>query len=100
MYDKPAITATAEHARGALELADGNHSEAARRLQSALRLWQRLDAPYDAALARSLLAEAHLARCDRDSCLLELEAASASFERLGARIDRKRAADRIAALAA
>jgi tetratricopeptide (TPR) repeat protein len=100
MYDKPAITATAEHVRGTLELADSDHAEAARRLQSALRLWQRLDAPYDAALARTLLAEAHLARGDLDSCLLELEAASASFERLGARIDLERARNRIAALAA
>jgi tetratricopeptide (TPR) repeat protein len=98
MHDKPAITATAEHARGTLELADGNTGEAARGLQSALRLWQRLDAPYDAALARTLLAEAHLARGDRDSGLLELEAAGTSFERLGARIDLERVTERITAV--
>jgi hypothetical protein len=67
LYDKPASTATAEYARGTLELAAADHTEAARRLQSALRLWQRLDAPHDAALARTPLAEAHLARGDRDS---------------------------------
>jgi hypothetical protein len=52
---------TYEHARGSLELADGDHAEAARRLKSALRLWLRLDAPYDGGLARTLLAEAHFA---------------------------------------
>jgi hypothetical protein len=46
-----------------------------------------VDAPYDAARARALLGEAHLAGGDRDTCVMELRAASAAFERLGARPD-------------
>lgn len=98
MYERPAITAAAEHAGGALELAQGDPAEAGRRLQSALRLWHDVDAPYDAALARTPLAQAHLAQGDRGSGLLELEAAGTSFERLGARIDLEQVTERIAGL--
>jgi tetratricopeptide (TPR) repeat protein len=89
-YRTPALAAVAEHARGAYELSAGDTAEAQRRLASALQLWQRVHAPYDAARARLLLAEAHVVRGDRDSGLLELRAAHAAFERLGARPDAER----------
>ena len=89
-YGTPALAAAAEQARGGVELSAGDTAEAERRLASALRLWQRVKAPYDAARARLLLAEAHLARDDRDSALLELQLAYAAFERLGACLDAER----------
>jgi tetratricopeptide (TPR) repeat protein len=98
IYDTPAINAAAEHARGALELATGNPTEAASRLTSAARLWQRIDAPYDAALTRALLAEARIACGDHDAGLLELRAAYPILERLGAKYDYDRVERRIAEL--
>ena len=97
-YGTPALAAIAEHARGALELNAGSAAEAQRRLAAAVRLWQRVKAPYDAARARLLLAEAHLARGDRDSSVLELGIAHAAFERLGARLDARRSGERLAEL--
>jgi hypothetical protein len=86
-YGTPALGAAADHTRGQLELATGDASEAADRLTSALRLWRQAEAPYEPARAQSLLAEAHLARGGRQSGLLKLRAARATFERLGAALD-------------
>jgi tetratricopeptide (TPR) repeat protein len=97
-YCTPALAAVADHARGALELTVGNAADAERRLEAAIRLWQHVNAPYDAARARVLLGEAYLAGGDRDSCLMELQAASAAFERLGARPDIASTERRIAEL--
>jgi tetratricopeptide (TPR) repeat protein len=99
LYGTAALGAAAEHARGALELASGNADEAVARLSSGQRLWLGVEAPYDAARARELLAEAYLQRGDRDTGLLELRAAAAAFERLGAALDARRTGDRLAALA-
>jgi len=100
LYERPAITAAAEHARGTLELAQDDPAEAARRLRSALRLWQGVGAPYDAGLARTLLAQALLVQGDRRNCRRELEEARDAFERLGARRDLERVGERLAAVPA
>ena len=97
-YGTAALGAAAEHARGALELASGNADEAAARLVSAQRLWLRVEAPYDAARAGELLAEAYLNRGDHHAGLLELRAAAAAFERLGATLDAQRTSRRLAQL--
>jgi tetratricopeptide (TPR) repeat protein len=99
VYGTPALCAIAEHARGALELVCGNADEAAAHLAAGQRLWRRAEAPYDAARAGELLAEAHLHQGDRDSGILELRAAVALFERLGATPDARRARHRLAQLA-
>lgn len=91
-YGTTALCAAAECAWGAVELAEGNAVEAVSRLSSGERLWRETGAPYEAGRARALLAEAHLARGDRESCLLELRAATSAFERLGARLDAERGA--------
>jgi DNA-binding NarL/FixJ family response regulator len=75
------------HARGALELAAGNAAEALAPLRRAWREWQALDAPHDAARARVLLGLACRELGDEDGAALELEAARAEFERLGAATD-------------
>ena len=90
----PALGAVASHARGALELATGNADEAAARLQSAYRLWQAVEAPYEAARSRAALADAHLKQGDLESASLELHAAISTFERLGASPDLERSRSR------
>jgi len=77
-YGTAALGAAAEHTRGALDLASGNTDEAAAHLASAQRLWLHVEAPYDAARAGELLAEAHLDRGARDPGILELRAAASA----------------------
>jgi class 3 adenylate cyclase len=60
---------------------------------SALRQWQALEIPYDAARARVLLAAALRAQGDEAAAKLELQAARSTFERLGARLDIRRASE-------
>jgi DNA-binding CsgD family transcriptional regulator len=97
-FGTPALAADAAYANGAAELTGGDATEAARLLTLAQRLWLEGEEPYEAARARELLADAHLANGKRDSARLELRAARAAFERLGARLDRERLDGRIAAL--
>lgn len=86
-YRSPGLEAAARHARGAVELAEGHAAEALPILRDACRRWQRLDAPYDAARARVLLARAYDLLGDADVAELEAAAARAVFERLGAAPD-------------
>lgn len=95
LYTMPALGAAASHARGELELATGSADEAAARLQSAYRLWQTVEAPYEAARSRASLADALLKQGDLESCALELNAASSLFERLGALPDLERSRSRL-----
>jgi tetratricopeptide (TPR) repeat protein len=98
-FGTPALGADAAYAKGAAELTGGNATEATRLLTLAHRLWLDAEEPYEAARARELLADAHLARGKRDSAKLELRAARAAFDRLGAQLDTERLDGRIAALA-
>jgi tetratricopeptide (TPR) repeat protein len=98
LYGMPALGAASAHARGELELATGNADEAVARLQSAYRLWQTVDAPYESARSRAALADAHLKQGDLEACALELNAASSMFERLGALPDLERARSRLSEL--
>ena len=63
-----------------------------RELRQGLQLWQEIDAPYEASRARMLLARAARAVGDEDTARLELSAAKATFERIGARGDARDAA--------
>jgi len=56
-------------------------------LRCAFELWRRLDAPYEAARVRVLIGDVCRALGDYEAAGLELEAAKAVFERLGARPD-------------
>jgi DNA-binding CsgD family transcriptional regulator len=98
-FGTPALAADAAYAKGAAEVAGDNPTEGARLLTLAQRLWLDAEEPYEAARARELLAEAHLASGKQDSGKLELRAARAAFDRLGARLDAGRLDRRIAALA-
>ncbi|MGH2601072.1 MAG: LuxR C-terminal-related transcriptional regulator, partial [Dehalococcoidia bacterium] len=87
------IEAAAPQARGAVLLAEGHPAEALQALRTACLLWQRLNAPYEVARVRLLLARAYDALGDQDAATLELEAAEAVFPRLGATLDAKRVRD-------
>jgi len=73
--------------RGAIELAAGQAEEALPRLREAWQRWKTLDMPYEIARTRALLGMACRELGDMDGALLEVEAARAELERLGAATD-------------
>jgi DNA-binding CsgD family transcriptional regulator len=82
--DADILRAMAAQAIGAVELAAGNAQGALASLRRAYRIWQELEVPYEAARVRVLVALACRALGDREGSELELEAARAVFEKLGA----------------
>ena len=93
IYRSSGLEAAAPQARGAVLPADGRPAEALPPLRDACRRWQRLNAPYEAARVRLLLARTHNALGNEDAATLELDAAEAVFTRLGATPDAQRVAD-------
>ncbi|MFJ5829781.1 LuxR C-terminal-related transcriptional regulator [Streptomyces sp. NPDC093089] len=87
--DVPLLRAMADTARGAVALASGE--AALPPLRRALAGWLELRVPYEAAQVRMLLAAACRAAGDEEAAALELGAARAVFERLGAVPDARRA---------
>jgi DNA-binding CsgD family transcriptional regulator len=75
------------HARGAAALAAGDALGSLVPLRQAIQGWQAVDAPYEAARVRALLAEACRALGDDDTARLEREAARGALLRLGAAPD-------------
>jgi class 3 adenylate cyclase len=70
-------------AKGLVLTADGDPGAALSPLREAVRRWHALDAPYEAARARTVLADVYRQVGEIDAAALELEAAHA-IERLGA----------------
>jgi class 3 adenylate cyclase len=93
-YRTDMLAAYAADAAGMVLLTRGDPSAAAR-LREALRLWQEIDAPYEAARTRERLGLAYRAGGDEPSAALELDAARAAFDRLGATRDLHRVAEAI-----
>jgi DNA-binding CsgD family transcriptional regulator len=85
------LLASAAQARGAVELAGGDARAAAAPLRRASQLWLELEAPYEAARARLLVAEACRSMGDDETAGLEREAAHEELARLGAEDDLARA---------
>jgi DNA-binding CsgD family transcriptional regulator len=81
------LPAAAAQALGSVLLAEGKAREALPALRDACTLWLGLDAPYEAARARVLIAGACRALGDDDGAGFEEEAASLVFQQLGARHD-------------
>jgi DNA-binding NarL/FixJ family response regulator len=74
-------------AKGAVDLARGDHEPALVLLRRASQAWQELDAPYECARARVLIAQACLALGDAEAAMMEREAARDAFAMLGAAPD-------------
>jgi DNA-binding NarL/FixJ family response regulator len=81
-YGTARLVADARHARGAV-LLHGAPATAVPVLREALRAFQELDAVYDLARVRLLLAHAGEQLDDTDSAALERDAAASLFARLG-----------------
>ena len=83
----PAIGAMAAEAQGRVALAGEDHRGALASLRRAAQAWQQLDAPYEAARVRALVALACRELGDEDTAALELEGARAVLEELEAAPD-------------
>jgi class 3 adenylate cyclase len=88
--DGPGLRVLALQVRGNVQVASGDPA-AQKTLRQALRLWQEIDAPYEAALVRLLLTRALRQSGDEAGALREGQAALGVFERLGAGPDAVRA---------
>jgi ATP/maltotriose-dependent transcriptional regulator MalT len=86
-YESPMLDAIVAHAQGAVALAEGDATAALGSLRHAQRIWLELDAPYEIARTRELIARACSTLDDDEACALELEAARELFEQLGAAPD-------------
>ncbi|MBW3620445.1 MAG: hypothetical protein KY461_09385 [Actinobacteria bacterium] len=84
VFRSRAIDASAVLARGRVALADGDAAAAVAACEEAVRAWCDVGAPYEAAVARTVLARA-LRRCGNDErARLETDAAAAALDRMGA----------------
>ncbi|MBT2516841.1 helix-turn-helix transcriptional regulator [Streptomyces sp. ISL-90] len=83
----PMLQAVVDGCEGAVLLEEGDARGALVRLRSSWTLWQELEAPYEAARCRVLVARACRALGDEDSASMELDAARAVFAELGAAPD-------------
>ena len=86
-HEADAHAACLERARCEVALATGTSEAAIEHARRAVRLWSSAGAPFETAHARVLLARAHRADGDEGTARLELEAAAAAFDRLGAPLD-------------
>ena len=73
-FESKALVAGAAVARGRVRLADGDVAGAEQSLSEAVRLWNEVGAPYEAAIARLDLAEAHRANGSEHRAMLESQA--------------------------
>jgi len=94
----PYLEALSAQARGAILLTRGNAEVALPLLRQAWTLWQQLEALYEAARTRALIALTCDALGDSESARMHSAAAAAAFEQLGAtpdlaRLKQSRAAD-------
>ena len=93
-YESAMLDAIVAHAQGAVALAEDDARSALASLRHAQRIWLELDAPYEVARTRELIARACSALGDDEAGMLELEAARELFERLGAAPDLARSRPR------
>ncbi len=87
VFDADALHAVVAQADGAIALAENHARAALEPLRRAFELWERLEAPYEAARVRVLIGQACHALGDDEAAGLEQQAARSVFERLGARPD-------------
>ena len=97
-FSSAGLTAAADYGGGVLALAEGHAAAAVELLERSWRAWRKIGATYAAARARAQLAVARTVDGDVTGARLDLGAAQATFERLGARGDAADAARLFAAL--
>src|SRR5215203_1735791 len=89
-FGRAMLHAIAAQVRGSVELARGEPQAALRSLRSAWQIWEELDAQYEGARVRLLVGLACRALGDEDGAALELDAARAAFDAVGAEPDVRR----------
>jgi class 3 adenylate cyclase len=94
-FGSPALHASKHDAGGRVLLAEGNPQGASVELREAVGHWREVGAPYEIARGRMLLGAALEELGLADDARLELEAALAEFERLGAARDVSTLAERL-----
>ncbi|MGE5273999.1 MAG: LuxR C-terminal-related transcriptional regulator [Verrucomicrobiota bacterium] len=86
-YDSAMLAAMVAYAKGAVALTEDDPRAALGALRRAQQAWLELDAPYEVARTRALLAQVCSMLDDAEAAMLELESARAIFQRLGAAPD-------------
>jgi DNA-binding CsgD family transcriptional regulator len=89
-FDTDVLRALAAQGHGAVALCGGDAGAAIGPLRRAFELWQRLEAPYDAARVRVLLGRACQFLGDDETASLEFDAARSVFAQLQAQPDLER----------
>jgi DNA-binding CsgD family transcriptional regulator len=88
--DTEGVSALAAHARGAVDLVEGNAAASLVSLRRAAEIWQKVGAPYLVARVRVQIGLAHRALGNEEGGQLEFEAARATFADLAATSDLRR----------
>jgi tetratricopeptide (TPR) repeat protein len=83
-FESKALVAGAALARGRVRIADGDAPGAEQSFSEAVRLWNEVGAPYEAAIARLGLAEAHHASGSEHRAVLEHQAARTILDEIEA----------------
>lgn len=95
---RPAVSAAAAQARGAVLSARGELKVAGSAMAEAVELWLQVESPYEAARSRLILSRVRQADGDDHAARLELRAACRVFGRIGAVKDSRAAELRLAAM--
>jgi class 3 adenylate cyclase len=96
-YDAPLWHASMHQALGAVLTSEGDAAGGIAELRKAVRHWAEAGLPFETAQARRWLATAHRAADDEESAVLELRAAAAAFDELGAAMEADRCRELIEA---
>ena len=86
-YDAPLMRAAAADVAGEVLLEEGDALAALGELRIAWSIWHEMEAPYEAARTRVLIARACRGVGDADTCAVDLDAARRVFDELGAAPD-------------
>lgn len=89
-FDAPYLQAIYAHSQGSVLLAEGDLQPALEHLQSAMRIWNSMQLPYESACTRELAGIIYRELNDRDNSDAELSAARWIFEQLQAKHDLER----------
>ena len=91
-FASQAMGASAELAQGRVALAEGNPAGAVARCEHAVSMWIDVGAPFEAAVARMVLADALHRTGNDERAMMDRQAAQRSFEEFGAVLWAERAA--------
>ncbi|MGH2686461.1 MAG: adenylate/guanylate cyclase domain-containing protein, partial [Actinomycetota bacterium] len=92
-YGSDLFRAAAASSRALVANAGGDGRSGLQLARRGWRLWQELEAPYEAAMARVSMGLAYRVSGDEDAAISELRAAMTALERLGATGDSQRVAE-------